>query len=346
MNEQKITGTIRETMPSVVSILLSEHLNKITRDHHPAAYPFFPAQHRSRVKAEMVAENHTYAGGGSGFVIHESGLIATNKHVVSDPNLDYTAVLDDGRRLPARILSVDPLNDVAILKVDADDLAPVSFGDASSLLLGEYVLAIGNALGVFKNTVSLGIVSGLSRSVSAQADPSAPPHELRGLIQTDAAINPGNSGGPLVTLDGKVVGINSALINNAQNIGLAIPISAVARDLQELLEHGRIRRPYLGLRYVIVGKKIAGELSANVSGGAYVTGESPHDHGVLPNSPADKAGIREGDLIAMCDGIPLTEDHTFQDVLESAQVAQTLELSVWRGGKDRTIFVTLEERKN
>lgn len=344
MDEQRITETIRATMPSVVSILLSEHLEKITRNHHPAAYPFFPA-HQRRVKEQMETAQSAYAGGGSGFVVGSSGLIATNKHVVSDPKLDYTAVLDDGRRLPARVVSVDPLNDVAILKVDVDNLVPVKFGDASTLVLGEYVLAIGNALGVFKNTVSLGIVSGLSRSVSAQADRGAPAHELRGLIQTDAAINPGNSGGPLVALDGCVVGINSALINGAQNIGLAIPISAVERDLADLTQYGHIRRPYLGLRYVIVGSDLAGELGAEISGGAYVTGESPHDHGVLPDSPAEKANIKDGDLIAMCDGVALTEDHTFQDVLESAQVDQTLELTVWRGGKSRSVFVTLEERK-
>ena len=344
MDQDKITSTIRATMPSVVSILLSQHLEAITKNHHPAAYPFFPA-HQRQMKERMEHEKRSYAGGGSGFVVDASGLIATNKHVVADTSLDYTVVLDDGRHLPATVVSVDPLNDVAILRVDADDLVPIRFGDASSLSLGQYVLAIGNALGVFKNTVSLGIVSGLSRSVTAQADADAPGHELRGLIQTDAAINPGNSGGPLVTLDGKVVGINSALISGAQNIGLAIPISAVSRDLADLSQYGHIRRPYLGLRYVIVGADLAGELGAGVAGGAYVTGESPDDHGVLPDSPASKAGLRDGDLIAQCDGLPLTEEHTFQDVLEAAQVGQTLELTVWRGGRSRIIFVTLDERK-
>jgi serine protease Do len=341
--QQHIISTIEHLMPSVVSILLTKHLTHITKTHHPAAYPFFPA-HQRQVKAEMEAQQDSYAGGGSGFIVDATGLIATNKHVVIDPTLDYTVVLHDGRHLGARVVSVDPINDVALVKVDSLDLVPVTFGDATSLRVGTQVLAIGNALGVFKNTVSLGIVSGLSRSVSAQADPSAPSHELRGLIQTDAAINPGNSGGPLVTLDGQVVGINSALISGAQNIGLAIPINAVARDLHDITSYGHIRRPYLGLRYVIVGSELAAQLGSSIAGGAYVTGETPHDHGVLPNSPAAAAGLKDGDLISMCDAIPLTEDHTFQDVLEMSQVDQTLELTVWRGGKSRSVFVTLTER--
>jgi len=343
MDQDRITSTIRATMPSLVSILLSQHLDSIEQNHHPAAYPFFPA-HQRQVKERMQREAQAYAGGGSGFIVDASGLVATNKHVVADPSLDYTAVLEDGRRFPARVMSVDPLNDIAIVKIEGEGFSPVTCGDAADLTVGQYVLAIGNALGVFRNTVSLGIVSGLSRSVTAQTENDRSGHELRGLIQTDAAINPGNSGGPLVALDGRVVGINSALISGAQNIGLAIPISAVLRDLRDLTAYGHIRRPYLGLRYVIVGSALAGDLGANVAGGAYVTGESPDDHGVLPGSPASKAGLRDGDLIAQCDGLALTEDHTFQDVLESSQVGQTIELAVWRGGKSRAVFVTLEER--
>lgn len=343
MFQESIILTIRRTMPSVVSILLTEHLAAIGKRYHPASYPFFPA-HRRALAESLEHEHDGYAGGGSGFVIDASGLIATNKHVISDPKLDYAVVTTDGRHFPARVLSMDPLTDVAILKVDADDLIPVTFGDAAALELGTSVLAIGNALGVFRNTVSFGIVSGLSRSVPTQHEGNGPVHELRGLIQTDAAINPGNSGGPLVTLDGKVVGINAALISGAQNISLAIPIAAVIRDLDDLIKYQHIRRPYLGLRYVIVGQQFATQLGAPTTGGAYVTGETPDDTGVVINSPAAKAGVRDGDLITACDGHPITEEHTFQDVLENAQVGQTLELSVWRGQKSSVVFVTLEER--
>ena len=349
MAQEQIIATIRQTMPSVVSILLSQHLEHITKSHPPEAYPFFPAHQRQlkeRMEHEMKDEHKGYAGGGSGFIVDGSGLIVTNKHVVGDPALDYTAILADGRRFPATVVTVDPLNDVAVLRIDAQGLVPVTFGDASALQIGQYVLAIGNALGVFKNTVSLGIVSGLSRSVSAQGETDGSTHELRGLIQTDAAINPGNSGGPLVTLDGRVVGINAALISGAQNISLAIPISAVVRDLDDLTRFGHVRRPYLGMRYVIVTDKFCSQLGAPVPSGAYVTGESPQDHGVLPGSPAGKAGLRDGDLITACDGTPLTDDHTFQDVLETAQVGQELRLSVWRGGKEHAALVRLEERAN
>lgn len=345
MMQEKITTTIRETMPSVVSVLLTEHLAAIGKRYHPASYPFFPA-HQRALQRSMEDEHPAFAGGGSGFVVDASGLIVTNKHVVSDPNLDYAVVTTDGRHLPATVVSMDPLNDVAILKVEADDLIPVSFGDASTLELGTVVLAIGNALGVFKNTVSIGIVSGLARSVPTQPDAKGASHELRGLIQTDAAINPGNSGGPLVTLDGRVIGINAALINGAQNISLAIPVSAIVRDLDDLKKHGHIRRPYLGLRYVIVGSHFAEQLGSPVVSGAYVTGETPQDHGVIIGSPADKAGLKDGDLITATDGRVISEDYTFQDVLENSQVGQTLELSVWSEGRSRVVFVTLEERKN
>lgn len=343
MIQEKITSTIKQTMPSVVSILLSEHLANITKQYHPASYPFFPA-HQRQLQHALENEQHTYAGGGSGFVVDAKGIIATNKHVISDPKLDYVVVTTDGRHLPATVISIDPLNDVALLKVQADDLIPVTFGDATKLEIGTYVLAIGNALGIFKNTVSLGIVSGLARSVSAQSEGKGPTHELRGLIQTDAAINPGNSGGPLVTLDGCVVGINAALINGAQNISLAIPVSTVMRDLQDLTKFGHIRRPYLGLRYVIVGPGFAEQLGSPVTSGAFVTGETPEDHGVVAGSPAEKCGLTDGDLITTCDGRLLNDEYTFQDVLESAQVGQTLELSVWREGKSRLVFVTLDER--
>ncbi len=342
MLQEHLTETIRRTMPSVVSILLTEHLAAIRAKHHPAAYPFFP-KHQRELQEKLAQDRPAYSGGGSGFVVHASGLIVTNKHVVSDPDLDYTVVTTDGRHFPAELITTDPLTDVAILKVETDGLEPVAFGDLSEVELGTCVLAIGNALGVFKNTVSFGIVSGLSRAVSSPSG-AGPTHELRGLIQTDAAINPGNSGGPLVTLDGRVIGINAALISGAQNISLAIPISAVMRDLDDLRTYGHIRRPYLGLRYVIVGESFCRQLGADAVSAAYVTGETPHERGVLPASPASKAGLQDGDLIIACDSRPITEEHTFQDVLEAAQVGQTLELTVCRDGKARVTFVTLEER--
>lgn len=342
MLQEHIITTVRKTMPSVVSILLTEHLDAIKAKHHPAAYPFFP-KHQRELQDKLAADHPAYAGGGSGFVIHESGLVVTNKHVVSDANLDYSVVTTDGRHFPAAVLTMDPLTDIAILKVEADDLIAVEFGDAAGLELGTCVLAIGNALGVFKNTLSFGVISGLSRSVSSQSATGSS-HELRGLIQTDAAINPGNSGGPLVTLDGKVIGINAALVTGAQNISLAIPVSAIVRDLEDLRSYGHIRRPYLGLRYVIIGEQFARQLGAPVASAAYVTGETPHETGVLPESPAHKSGLRDADLIVACDGRPISEDHTFQDILEASQVGQTLELSVWRDGVSRVVFVTLEER--
>jgi S1-C subfamily serine protease len=284
-------------------------------------------------------------GGGSGCIVHAGGLILTNKHVVSDGLAAYSVILNDGRRFDAEILSRDPVNDVAILKIKATDLPSLNLGDATRLELGQSVIAIGNALGMFKNTVSLGIVSGLSRAITAQADPYSPMQELRGLIQTDAAINPGNSGGPLVDRDGNVVGVNAAIVSGAHSIGFAIPVNAVRRDIEDIKRYGRIRRPLLGLRYIMIDDKLKEKMKLPVSCGALVVNEGPRDPGVVPGSPAARSGIREKDIVLMIDGNKLDCDHPIQDFLEDREVGNVIQLRVLRGGKELNINVTLAERK-
>jgi serine protease Do len=347
MDEARVVAAVKQIMPAVVSIMISRHFEHIQQRSPKTAYPFFPVhgrppQHHGAPVPPLDEDNNL--GGGSGFIVDPAGLIITNKHVVSDEGADYTVVLNDGRSVTATVLSRDPINDVAILHIPLEGLPVLALGDAATLDLGESVLAVGNALGVFKNTVSYGIVSGLSRSVSAQADPKAPPTEMRGLIQTDAAINPGNSGGPLVTLDGKAIGINAALISGAQSIGLAIPINAARRDLDDLKKYGRIRRPYLGLRYVILDEEMGKELRLGYNYGAFVTKETPHDHGVVAGSPAAKAGLRERDIILAVNGKKLNRDYTFQEVLDEAQIGDTLQCDVLRDGQIAPASITLEER--
>ncbi|MBI4094408.1 MAG: trypsin-like peptidase domain-containing protein [Candidatus Liptonbacteria bacterium] len=350
MEEKQIIATIKKVMPAVVSIVISKHLEDLEKEVPPELYPFLPhGEHGEpllNIPRELVDKGGMVkVGGGSGFVVESGGLILTNKHVLSDPKAEYAVIANDGRKYMGRIISRDPINDVAILKIDAERLPAVSLGNAIGLELGQSVIAIGNALGLFKNTVSLGIISGLSRSITAQADPQAPPQELRGLIQTDAAINPGNSGGPLVDLNGNAVGINTAIVFGAQNIGFAIPINAAKRDLADLKEYGRIRRPLLGVRYVIIDENLQEKMKLPVDYGALVTRESPQDHGVVPESPAHKAGIREKDIILECNGEKIDRDHPIQDILETLEVGDTVAMLVLRGKKKLSVKAALAERK-
>jgi S1-C subfamily serine protease len=233
MDDKRVIKVIKKVMPSVVSIAIAEKFadleKQFPKGFDPATIPDGTVDDRGMVQT----------GGGSGFIVAPNGLILTNKHVVSERKAEYTVILSDGRSFPATILSRDPINDVAILKIAADKLPCVRLGDATKLELGQSLIAIGNALGIFRNTVSVGIVSGLSRSITAQAEPNAPPQEMRGLIQTDAAINPGNSGGPIVDRDGYVVGVNAAIVSGAQSIGFAIPVNAARRDIDDIKKYGR-----------------------------------------------------------------------------------------------------------
>jgi serine protease Do len=244
------------------------------------------------------------------------------------------------------------MEDVAILRIHAKAKFPtVDLGDSTKIDLGETVLAIGNALGIFKNTVSSGIVSGLSRSIRAAAEPEAGDRsrmpqmqELRGLIQTDAAINPGNSGGPLVNLEGRAIGINAAIVFGAQNLGFAIPINAVKRDLKDLTLHGRIRRPLLGLRYLMIDENLQNAMKLSVGYGALIAG-APHAQAIIPESPADHAGLREKDIILECNGVKLSPEKTIQDFLEVMDVGETLRMKVHRGSREFEAKVVLAERK-
>jgi len=349
MDDQRVIATIKKVMPAVVSVAIAKHLEDLEKELPKELYPFIPSGpggEKLQIPDSMIDKRGMVeVGGGSGFVVDANGLILTNKHVVADRQAEYTVILNDGRRFPAEILSRDPINDVAILKIKADRLPCLKLGDATKLQLGQSLIAIGNALGIFKNTVSLGIVSGLSRSITAQAEPDAPPQEMRGLIQTDAAINPGNSGGPLVNADGLVVAINAAIVSGAQSIGFAIPVNAAKRDLDDIKKYGRIRRPLLGLRYMMIDDDMKEKMGLPVNYGALVVRESEHDYAVVPESPADKAGLKEKDIVLTLNGAKLDRDHPVQDFLENLNVGDEISLVVLRNGKELTVKVALAERK-
>jgi serine protease Do len=370
MDDKRVVKTIKKVMPAMVSIAIAKHLEDLEKEIPKEMYPFLPGaggnkpgsinstrqnEHgvplpeKMHVPAELVDKHGmVQIGGGSGFIVESDGLIMTNKHVISDPKAEYTVILNDGRHFPAVVLSRDPINDIAILKIPATRLPCIQMGDATKLQLGQSVIAIGNALGIFKNTVSLGIISGLSRSIAAQSDDSsegAPAQEMRGLIQTDAAINPGNSGGPLVDSEGRVIGVNAAIITGAQSIGFAIPVNAARRDLNDIKKFGRIKRPLLGLRYVMIDDDLKEKMDLSVNYGALVFRESEHDVAVVPESPAEKAGLREKDIVLTFAGKKLDHDHPIQDFLENLNVGDEVELSILRDGKEFKARTVLTERK-
>jgi serine protease Do len=341
MDDKKVIKTIRKVIPAVVSIAIAKHLEDLQKE--------IPKNIGDM--AQMADHNGmVQVGGGSGFIIESNGLVMTNKHVISDTKAEYTVILNDDRKFAATVLSRDPINDVAILKIAVLRRLPtLQLGDATRLQLGQSVIAIGNALGVFKNTVSLGIISGLSRSIAAQADSDAPPQEMRGLIQTDAAINSGNSGGPLIDSDGRVIGVNAAIVFGAQSIGFAIPVNAARRDLADIRKYGRIKRPLLGLRYLMIDDDLKEKMHLPVNYGALVFRESPHDYAVVPDSPADRAGLREHDIVLEFTAEKLgrkklDREHPIQDFLEDLNVGDEIELTYLRDGKEMKAKVVLAER--
>jgi len=334
---------VKKASPSVVSVAVSKYLPRM-RDIGPAELfdPFMLGN------AEDGAGQKVKIGGGSGFIANSDGLILTNKHVVFDTDAEYTVVLNDGSEHPAKVLSRDPINDIAVLKIDAKGLPALELASSKDIELGQTVIAIGNALGMFSNTVSRGIVSGLARSISASLGGAADAmmENLRGVIQTDVAINQGNSGGPLIDLDGRVVGINTAVIFGAQNIGFAIPIDWAKSDLEDIVKHGRIIKPFLGLTYVMLTPEIAKRYGLPRDHGAMVIRDRrPGAEAVLAGSPAHKAGLKENDIVTKIDDKDLEAGMDLMDLLQKHAVGDSVKLTYLRRDHEHDCEVKLEERK-
>lgn len=284
-------------------------------------------------------------GGGTGFIITSDGLIVTNKHVVDDAGAAYTVFTSNGDAHEAKILAKDPLNDLAVLKIEASGLPVVALGDSDALKIGQHVVAIGNALGEFSNSVTTGVISAKERQIQAQAGRGVV-ENLSGLLQTDAAINPGNSGGPLVNLAGQVIGINTAVAGGAENIGFAIPINVVKKAIESVKTTGEIKRPQMGVRYVPITKELAklNQLPAD-HGILIVRGADPAQLAVVPGSPADKAGLVEGDIITQIDNDTIDENHPLLAILTRYEIGQTVSLTVLHKGETKQIELQLGELK-
>jgi S1-C subfamily serine protease len=239
-------------------------------------------------------------------------------------------LLNDGVKYVATILDRDSARDLALMRISATGLKSLALGNSDSVKLGQTAIAIGNALGEFKNTVSVGVISGLARNVTAE-DGQGNNETIDNVIQTDAAINPGNSGGPLLNLKGEVIGINTAIVSNAQNIGFAIPINKAKQVISSFEKNGRIVMPYLGVYFVSLdtGAKIA---------------KNGEEEAIVKNSPADRSGLKEGDVIVSVDNKKLSKDRILSSVIGEHQVGDTLTLEVKRGDETLTIKVVLGEK--
>src|SRR3989338_8664358 len=341
--QEKIMLAIEKALPGVVSIAASKSAELVAEDLRKMGVP--PEQFSEKLNDETV-DGKVSVSGGSGFIVDPSGIILTNKHVVQDKKATYKAVIA-GESYDLQILGVDPLADIAILKIlnPPSSLPSISLSKTKQVKLGMAVIAIGNALGEFSNTVSTGIVSGLSRLLSAITDIEGHQQRLRGLIQTDAAINPGNSGGPLINLEGNAIGINAAVVYGAQNIGFAIPIDRAKKDLDEIKKYGHIRAPFLGIRYVLLNKNIGRHFKIPVERGALIVREElPGDHAVLPGCAAYEAGLKEHDIILTANNKEITEKEALEDVLDTCAIGDELKLGVLRHGKNMSFSVKLEDR--
>lgn len=299
----------------------------------------------SRSVANFFGQVFQQKGGGTGFIISSDGLIATNKHVIQDNNTTYSVVMNDGGTYEATVKATDPIFDFAVLKIDAKDLKPVEFGNSDDLQVGQWVMAIGNALAEFQNTVTVGIISGKERSIVAGDAAGTSSEALEGLLQTDAAINPGNSGGPLVNMAGRVVGVNTAVASDAQGIGFSIPFNVLKPAVDSVIKNGRIIRPTLGVRYITVTKKLADQNKLPVDHGAYLQLGTENTAAVVAGSVAERAGFKVNDIIVSVNGQEVDVHHSLATLIQQYQVGQKVKLGFWRDGKEQTTEVTLEELK-
>ena len=295
---------------------------------------------------DLFGQTYQQEAAGTGFIITNDGLILTNKHVASDVNATYTVIMSDGKTYDAKVQSQDPFQDLAVIKIDAKNLPVVELGDSDQLAIGQWVVAVGNALGKFDNSVTVGVVSAKNRKIDATDQNGSSSETLDGLLQTDAAINSGNSGGPLVNLKGQVVGINTAVASNAQSIGFAIPINDAKSAIESIKSTGRIVRPYLGVRYLEITPDIAKANSLPVNYGALVkAGSGIGSVAVVPGSPADKAGIVENDIITEINGDKIDQNNSLIKLVQKYKVGDEIEVKLLSKGKEKTVKVKLEEGK-
>jgi serine protease Do len=343
MSDQTRVLIIKKSIPAVVSVSVYKDIDAATKEK---PFSLFALTDTQKKKTSALARNviggHLRIDGGSGFLVDKSGIVVTNMHVVHQHHLHYEVTTSEDVSYKAKLVGIDVVSDVAFLKISSRDAFPIlPLGDSSKVELGQSVLAIGNALGLFNNTVSEGIISGLSRAIEANSKEMK--ESLRGLIQTDAAINPGNSGGPLIDAKGRVIGINAAVVSRAENIGFAIPVNVIKDDIARIKKYGKLQKPFLGVRYIMLSPSLARRFSLLQKTGALVTAPSLHEDAVLPSSPAFRAKIKEGDIITHVNDTLLSSSFSLYDALEQHGIHKKITLTIIRGSTPKQIDVFLEE---
>jgi serine protease Do len=319
--ENAVISVVDKVTPSVVTVGIKKTQRSINRDSFLFdPFGFFGSQDQPEVEETQIEQDI-----GSGFVLSKEGLVVTNKHVVNDPKAEYSVITNDDEEIKVEKIYRDPVNDLAILKVSfTGEVRPIELGDSDNIKVGQIVIAIGTALGEFRSTVTTGVISGLGRGLG----------ELSNVIQTDAAINPGNSGGPLLDSSGRVIGVNVAMSRSGENIGFAIPINVVKDSVSNFEATGKFSRPFLGVRYQLLDKKTA--ILNSVPQGAYIVE-------IVAGSPAEKAGLKENDIVTEIDNVKLTEKNGLTEVISGNKVGDEIVLKVFRDSEELEITVKLEE---
>ena len=344
--EELVVKAVEDIWPAVVSIVVSKDVPIMENYLSDPFEEFFEFPFELEIpQSEQKGTERQEIGSGTGFIISSDGLVLTNKHVVLDEEADYTVFTNDGESYTAKVLAKDAIQDIAVLKIDQSNGEPfsvVKFGDSDKLKSGQTVVAIGSALGEFRNTVSVGVISALGRTITASGGGLV--ETLEDVIQTDAAINKGNSGGPLLNLRGEVIGINTATVMGAQSISFAIPINYAKRGVDQVKATGKIVYPYLGVRYVLVDATIKEKNDLTVAYGAWIIKGSAGEPAVVPESAADLAGLKENDIILEFEGEKIDLDNSLSKMIVKREPGDKVSLKIMRNGLEMTVTAILGER--
>jgi len=346
--EEKIIEAVKEVSPSVVSIIITKDIPIVEQYYEPLEgfEDFFGNDIFGIPQYRQKGTEKQEVGSGTGFIISEDGMVLTNRHVVLDEDAEYIVLNNEGERFSAQVLARDPVKDLAVIKIISEkSFNPLRLGDSDNLQAGQTVIAIGNALGEFQNTVSTGVVSGLRRNILASGGGQS--ELLENVIQTDAAINSGNSGGPLLNLKGEVIGINVAMSQSAENIGFAIPINEAKRDINQVKETGEIVYPFIGIYYTLITPELVKSYDLPVEYGAWIgrDGEGKiTEEAIFSDSAAEKAGLKRDDIIIEIESEKISTENSLAEAIFQYNPGEDVQLKIVRDDQEMNVIITLGKR--